>query len=498
MRYLLPLLLILSGVLTLLPGCEPKEDLFTTDSSAKLEFSADTVLFDTVFAQVGTVTKRLWVYNRNSRAVKVEQISLANPAVSDYSIIVNGDAGPAANNVEIRGKDSLLVLVRAKLGPGSAQPAEGKPFLVVDQLRFKTNGNDQAVQLVAYGQNAYFHTGALACGEVWRGDKPHVLPSSVLVPAGCVLTIEAGARVYAHAGAAIIVKGTLQVNPTLAPTGEQKPTDRDIVRFSGDRRESFYDEVPGQWAGIQFDSVSSRNNIIRYAEIKNASFGLLVYNPGNQQPRPKVTVENTIVKNISGAGLSFAGGGQSFDGAGVLSIAGEFTLTNCLFTNCGEYAILGLAGGTFNLNFCTIANYTPQFRRETESVRINNASLLKRVPGPLLTRVTIRNSIIWGSIPDELLFENGNGYADLTIRNSVLRTQAYKTAFAGSTEGNLLNVDPKFKRPADRFGDKFDYNLDTLSAVSNTARPLTTATDLLNRPRDPATPDPGAYERKNR
>jgi hypothetical protein len=497
MRFLLPCLLILSCLLTVLPGCEPKEDLFTTDPGAKLEFSSDTVLFDTVFTQVGTVTKRLWVYNRNSRAVKVEQISVLNPAASEYSIIVNGDAGPMANDVEIRGKDSLLVLVRAKLGPGSAQP-QSKPFLNTDQLQFKTNGNDQQVQLVAYGQNAFFHRGVLGCNEVWRNDKPHVLPSAVLVPAGCILTIEAGARIYAHAGAAIIVKGTLRVNPTFAPTGELKPTDPNIVRFSSDRLESFYDEVPGQWAGIQFDSVSSRNNIVRYAEIKNSTFGLLVYNPGNQQPRPRVTVSNTVIKNISGAGLSFASGGQAFDGAGVLSIGGDFTLTNCLFTNCGEYAILGEAGGTFNLNFCTIANFTPQFRRETESLWFTNESVLKRVAGPLATRVAIRNSIIWGSVPDELLFKNGNEYAELTIQNSVLRTQLYKTAFAGSLFGNLVNVDPKFKRPADKFFDKFDYNLDTLSAVSNTATPFGVATDLLNRPRDPASPDPGAYERKNR
>ncbi|PJJ52798.1 hypothetical protein CLV45_3455 [Hymenobacter chitinivorans DSM 11115] len=492
MRFLLPLLLVFSCLLTVLPGCEPKEDLLTTDPGAKLEFSTDTVLFDTVFTQVGTVTKRLWVYNRNSRAVKVEQISVANPAVSEYSIIVNGDGGPLANNVEIRGKDSLLVLVRAKLGPGAQ--AEGKPFLIADQLRFKTNGNDQQVELVAYGQNAFFHRGVLACNEVWTKAKPHVLPGSVLVPAGCVLTIEAGARVYAHAGAAIVVKGTLRVNPDYAPRGEIKPTDPNIVRFSGDRLEAFYNEIPGQWAGIQFDSVSSRNNVVRYAEIKNSSFGLLTYNPGNRQPRPRVTVENTILRNISGSRLSFASA-QAFEGAGVLSIAGEYTLTNCLFTNCGEYAIFGLSGGTFNLNFCTIANFTPQFRRETESLTFSNEPVAKWTQLPIVTRISIRNSIIWGSVPEELLFQNGNEYADLTIQNSVLRTQRYKTSFPG----NLINTDPKFKRPAGQFADRFDYNLDTLSAASNTARPFgEVATDLLGRPRDLNTPDPGAYERKNR
>ncbi|MCB2406385.1 hypothetical protein [Hymenobacter lucidus] len=495
MRFLLPCLLVLSCLLTVLPGCEPKEDVFTTDPSAKLEFSTDTVMFDTVFAQVGTVTKRLWVYNRNSRAVKVEQISVLNPAVSEYTIIVNGDAGPVANNVEIRGKDSVLVLVRAKLGPGAQ--TEDKPFLNTDQLRFKTNGNDQQVELVAYGRTAAFHRGVLACGEVWRADKPHVLPGSVLVPAGCVLTIEAGARVYSHAGAAIIVQGTLRVNPDFAPTGPIKPDDRNIVRFSGDRLEPFYNDIPGQWAGIQFDETSSRNNVIRYAELKNSSFGLLVYNPANRQPRPKVTVANSIIQNISGAGLTFASGGQTFDGAGVLSIAGEFDLTNCLFTNCGEYAILGQAGGTFNLNFCTVANFTPKFRRESESLWFTNESVLKTVPGPLLMRVTIRNSIVWGSIPDELFFKNGGDYAALSIQNSVLRTQLYKTDFAGSVFGNLINVEPKFKRPAGQFIDKFDYSLDTLSLVRDKAQPFGVAVDMLNRPRNPATPDPGAYERRD-
>ncbi|TGE21234.1 right-handed parallel beta-helix repeat-containing protein [Hymenobacter aquaticus] len=494
MRFLLPCLLVLSCLLTVLPGCEPKEDLVTTDPGAKLEFSTDTVMFDTVFAQTTTVTKRLWVYNRNSRAVKVEQIRIANPAVSEYSVVVNGDAGPIANNVEIRGKDSLLVLVRAKLGPGTAAP-EGKPFLNTDQLQFKTNGNDQQVQLVAYGQNAYFHRGALSCAEVWKADKPHVLPGSVLVPAGCVLTIEAGARVYAHAGVAIIVKGTLRVNPDFVPTAVLKPDDRNIVRFAGDRLEPFYNDVPGQWAGIQFDPGSSRNSVVRYAEIKNSSFGLLVYNPENLQPRPRVTVENTVFKNISGAGLTFASGGQSFDGAGILGIGAEFTLTNCLFTNCGEYAILGLAGGTYNLNFCTIANFTPAFRRETESVAITNEGVLKSVPGPLLTRVSIRNSIVWGSVEEELLFKNSAAYADFTLENNVLRTQRYKTGLPAS---NRINTDPKFKRPAGLFADKFDYNLDTLSAVRDLARPFGgVSNDLLNRPRDPATPDPGAYERKN-
>ncbi|GAA4018806.1 hypothetical protein GCM10022408_35830 [Hymenobacter fastidiosus] len=494
MRYLLPLLLVLSALLTLLPGCEPKENLLTTDPGATLEFSSDTVLFDTVFTQVGTVTKRLWVYNRNRRAVKVEQITLANPGGSPYSLVIAGDEGPAANNVEIKGGDSLQILVRARLGPG--QQTQDKPFLVEDQLKFRTNGNDQAVRLISYGRDAYFHRNeVLPCIGEWKNDKPHVIFGAVLVKQGCILTMLPGTRVYSHAGAAIIVKGTLRVNPDFKPTSELKADDRNIVRFAADRLEPFYDEVPGQWAGIQFDS-TSRNNVVRYAEIKNASFGLLVYNPGNQEPRPSVTVENTVIRNISGATISFANGGQGFDGAGIFSFSGDFVLRNCLLTNCGEYAIRGIGGGRYDLNFCTIANYTPQFRRETNSLAFTNEAVRSTLANPIQTSVTIQNSIVWGSIEDELVFENNGTRYPIAIQNSILRTKAYRTTL--NVNDNLINVDPKFKRPAGGgFANRFDYRLDTLSPASNRpARGARLDYDLRNVERGPA-PDLGAYERKN-
>ncbi|SHI40588.1 hypothetical protein SAMN02745146_0784 [Hymenobacter daecheongensis DSM 21074] len=494
MRLLFPLLLVCSCLVTLLPSCEPKENLLTTDASAKLEFSNDTVLFDTVFAQVGTVTKRLWVYNRNRRAVKVEQITLANPGATPYSLIINGDEGPAANNVEIKGQDSLQVLVRAQLGPG--QQTADKPFLVEDRLKFRTNGNDQDVKLISYGRNAYFHRNeVLPCLEVWKNDKPHVIFGAVLVRPGCTLTMQAGTRVYAHAGGAIIIKGTLRVNPDFQPTGELKADDRNIVRFAADRLEPFYDEVPGQWAGIQFDS-TSRNNVVRFAEIKNASFGLLVYNPGNQQPRPSVRLENTVIKNISGATLSFANGGQAFEGAGIFSFSGDFALTNCLLTNCGEYAIRAIGGGRYDLNFCTIANYTPQFRRETSSLAFTSKAVRPRLANPVQTNISIQNSIVWGSLEDELVFENSGTAYPIFVQNSILRTKAYRATQA--VNDNLINVNPKFKRAPDNgFANKFDYSLDTLSPASNRpARGSRLDFDLRNTPRAPA-PDLGAYERKN-
>lgn len=505
MRYLFPLLLLLTMLAAVvLPGCEPREELVTTDSNARLAFSADTVKFDTVFVQTRTVSKRLWVYNRNRQAVRVEEIRLAGAYGQPYKLIIDGDSGAARQNVLIRGQDSLLVLVKATLNANS-QP-DNKPFLTEDELLFRTNGNQQQVKLLAYGQNAYFHIDEqLPCNAVWRNDKPHVLYGDAVVGPGCTLSIEEGTQVFCHAGARLVVGGRLLINAALQPTDEVRPDDRRIVRFQGDRREVFYNDIPGQWGGIQFASVSGRQNVVRYCEIKNASYGLLVFNPDAQQPFPKVTVENTVLRNISGAGLTFASGGNSFDGGGILSFSGDFDVRNSLFTNCGEYALGGFQGGTYNLQYCTVANYTPAFQRKTAALTFSDGLPVRVPPRRISPVISLENCIVWGSIEDELYFDNSSQYlGQITVRNSVLRTKEYVGAADNGGKpglgraGNLLNTDPKFRRTPENAGNRYDYRLDTLSPASNRAVPLPLLPrDLRNLSRSGSTPDPGAYERVN-
>ncbi|MBT9392918.1 hypothetical protein KLP40_07075 [Hymenobacter sp. NST-14] len=501
MRFLLPLLLVLSALVTvLLPGCEPKEDLLTTDSSARLEFSLDTVKFDTVFVSVGTVSKRLWVYNRNARAVRVSEISLQSQPGVTYSLLVNGDAGLTLRDVEIRGRDSLLVLVRATIDP---TPTDTKPFLVVDDLRFRTNGNDQAVKVLSYGQNAYFHNAErIERNTTWKADKPHVVYNSVVVDSAVTLTIEAGARIYSHAGSFLVVRGQLLCNPTYQPTGEIKPDDRNIVRFLGDRREAFYREIPGQWGGLEFDA-SSHDNVVRFTEIKNSAFGLLIFNPFNRQPHPGVRVENTEFRNVSSLN-----GGYFLEGAALLGISGDFRVQNTLITNCEQYAVFGVQGSQLQLDYCTIANYT-QSNRDKPSVLLAAAIEINgEQQPPVAPALTLRNSIVWGNMREgeELKFVDGEQYAAaINIRNSVLRTKEYERPgpLNQQRNGNLLNPaegpNYLFKSTPGRFrGKALDFQLDTLSPASNQALPLPAiTTDLLNRPRNPTTPDIGAYERVN-
>ncbi|GAB3635678.1 hypothetical protein GCM10027422_12680 [Hymenobacter arcticus] len=509
MRYLLPCLLLLSAFFSLtMPGCKPREEQLQTSGS--LAFSADTVKFDTVFTTIRTVTKRLWVYNRNAKAVTVDLVSLDNGINSPYTLVVNGDLKQTATNLFIRGNDSLLILVRAQL-KDNGQSGLAKDLVVQENLNFRTNGQDQRVLLRSFGQNIYLlDSVAFTRDAELTNARPYVLYRNVVVPAGVTLRIKPGTRIFAHAGAALIVAGRLLVNdaadytPGPKDTDTIKATNPNIVRFVGDRSgETQFATAPGQWTGIVF-LPGSQGNVIRYAQIQNATVGALLYNPDNGV-QPELTIQNSVICYISGASVSFAGVASSLGtGAGVFNILGKLTATNTLFSDCYEYAVLSQGGSNF-LNFCTIANFPATGGvRKTPSLNFTNSVTdSKGATSAKLPTVSVRNSIVWGSIEDELFFENYNAYkANVSVLNSVLRTQLYlattdtddKPGLGAVTYNNLVNKDPLFVRP---IGGSFgDYRLGGMSLARKRGNPVgdVPARDLLNLPRTAATPSLGAYE----
>jgi hypothetical protein len=505
-KYLLPLLLVVGAVLSVgLPGCKPREE--ELQLTGGLAFSADTVKFDTVFTTLRTVTKRLWVYNRNPKGVAVDLISLdsPDPATSPYTLLINGDLQQTARKVFIRGQDSLLILVRAKL-PDNGQSGVAKAYVVEEKLNFRTNGQDQPVVLRSFGQNIYLHAGTpLPCGEVWRNDRPHVLYGTVTVPASCTLTIKPGTRIYAHAGAMLLVKGTLVVNSPAdfkpSPTDTVTATSPGLVRFTGDRTEAVYRTVPGQWAGLVFDA-SSQGNLLRYTQIHNSTVGLLLYNPTNARPAPDVQLQNSSIRYISGNNVSFAGIASDLmlPGAGIVSIAGQVSIENSLFTDCYEYALLGY-GGTYDLNYCTIANYPATGAvRQNASLKFSNSLVVNNRRVTYEPVITMRNSIVWGSTSEELSLENYQQYAPgVSIRNSLLKTQYYARTTDTGDQAGLANAayqnlftDPLFAGT----GNAPNYRLQSTSPAYKRGTPVGSRNptrDLVNLPRDPLS-SLGAYE----
>lgn len=458
-------LLILFSVFS----CKPDDEILTRDGSARLEFSTDTIFFDTVFVSTGSVSKRLKIYNRHDKAVQISQIQLEKLGASDYDLIIDGQAKDVASNITLRGNDSLLILVKVFIDPHN----DSKPLFIEDKLNFLTNGNPQSVALLAYGQNAnFFRDQEVNCNDTWQGPKAFVLYGDVLVKENCTLTILPGTRVYAHAGARLLVKGTLKV------LGDNSKR----VFFQNDRRDSTFASVPGQWGGI-FLIENSRDNEIKYAEIKNAVIGVEVFNPTGNQTR----IENCVIKNCFTAGI--------------LGVSSNAKVQNTLLTNCGQYAVAGVGGGSYDFNYCTIANYTPAFDRKTESVAFSDTVDLGNGPVTSPTVVNMRNSIVWagnrnGQLQNEMIFLTGSN-SQINISNSLMQTNS--TKFSGT--GNILNQDPKFTRPDEGnvAARHINYTLkDDSPAIGAAQADPNAGIDLRDevRPQGAPNPDMGAYESK--
>ena len=463
MRYLLFLLIVIAI------SCQPEEEKFTYDASAKLRFSQDTVLFDTVFTTVGSVTKRFRVYNDAENAINISNISLANGANSSFSVFVNGSAGPSVNDIRILGGDSILVLADVTINPQDAD----LPFIVTDQLVFTTNGNVQDVDLVAWGQDANFLADSvLECNTTWSANRPYVIYNSVLIPEGCSLTIEPGTKVYSHNGSFIFIGGELIAN------GEAD----NRITFTNDRFEERFD-APGQWGGLVFLR-NSNKNIINYTDIRNANVGIYLGTPDDDSD-PDLILTNTRIENIGGNDVIPSIDSLVQPGYGILAISSDLFAQNVLVDNCSINTLANIAGGNYTYEHCTFANYSFSLFRRDPSVVFSNNLLLgnnQLLVGDL--SVTMTNSIIWGGLREEVILSNAQeaGFS-LDITNNIIRTQLTEL-----TSNNLVK-DPLFFDPSE-----FDYKLDTLSPAKDAGVDLGVLLDLEGTERD-AQPDLGAFER---
>ena len=83
---------ILIGLTALLYHCRPERN-YIENNDALLEFSVDTVYFDTIFTTIGTTTKFFTIRNPYSRFIKIENIKLAGGCESFFRINVDGFPG---------------------------------------------------------------------------------------------------------------------------------------------------------------------------------------------------------------------------------------------------------------------------------------------------------------------------------------------------------------------------------------------------------------------
>ena len=449
--FLTVLTLFSSGVIF---SCKPPETEFT-NGKVQLRFSEDTVFFDTLISTVKSVTKRLKIYNDESKAVSIAYIGITN-ASNAFDITVNGINGNDFEHTDLLAGDSLLILLNASL----EEQNQDLPFVVEETLSFITNGVEQTVPVIAWGQDAHFlRDSVLVCNSTWTAGKPYVIYDNILVDSLCNLTIEPGTRIYSHFGSTIYVQGTVHANGTA-----QKP-----ILFTNDRFDSGFDTAPGQWGGIVFLE-GSKDNEISFTTIKNARDAIWLGTPDDDNI-PDLTLTNTRIENTSGSGI--------------LCFTSDLSMTNCLVDNCGEFVLAALAGGTIEIAHSTLANYGLGFFRTqpiavfTDNLELNDGSVLS---GDLT--VSVQNSIIWGTQQDEVVFSDAGGKLfDIDMSHNLIRSTDNSLS-----NKNIINQDPLFVSPFE-----FNYRIDTLSPAIDQGVDLGISFDLDSLQRDNL-PDLGAYE----
>ncbi len=479
MRNIRLVLIIAIAGLLITVSCK-KEDEISDNPSLKLGFSADSVIFDTVFTSIGSATKQLRVYNSSNNKIKISDLRLGMGEQSAFRINVDGEAGNIFSDIEIAGGDSLYIFVRVTIDPQD----KNNPYVVEDDIHFLTNGNEQSVKLVAWGQDAVYivpdtYIAGLPPFKVvadsletttWTNEKPYVVYGYAVIDSYGKLVINEGTRVYFHSDGGLwsYVDGELNVNGTI---------DNPVI-FQGDRLEQEYQNVPGQWDRIWLmESRAGHDHIIENAIIKNGFIGIQAES-FNRVTENKIKLHNVTIENMNGIGI--------------FSRVFVIQATNTVVSNCGLYNVALTGGGYYEFTHSTIAGYWPFSVRNTPALFLNNFLVdTADNPIPVPINFNFNNSILYGYNKDEFETEmDGNADSLYYFKNSIL-----KTSFDLSNEDVytdvLKNEDPLFLDIENN-----DYRIDSLSPAvgkADLAIAETVPDDILDNPRIPS-PDIGAYQ----
>lgn len=473
------LLLPLAVIVAAFAFSSCRKNVVDDNPSLKLQFSTDTLTFDTVFTTLASTTLHFVVYNKNANAVKTN-VTLAGGSNSNFRINADGIPGDQ-QGLEIYGKDSTYVFVEVTVDPNGLNT----PLIIIDSVIFETNGNRQKVILAAWGQDAFYFNDSILTGvTTWSNIKPYVIFNQTIIDSGATLNIMQGTQVHMGGNAQLIVLGTGKINVT--------GTAENPVVFQGVRLEEFYDDLPGQWSGI-YILRSSRQNNIEYAIIKNSDFGINLGSiPGRIDTcsqiaeffdgnAPQLTLKNTIIQNSFRTGLG-----------GLLS---EISAENCLIFNAGDRLVSFVFGGNYKLNHCTLANYgSATLSHQTSALLLSNILRCEDLGGatvfPAPLSAIFQNTIVYGSLDEEISFD----FEDTGIVDAIFDHCLLKTEHDDTLEFNecIFNLDPQF---ADRAEE--DYTLLETSPCRDSGFVTTPAVfiDLKgnSRPVGPL-PDIGAYE----
>ncbi len=409
------------------------EEDYSVSSADRLRFTTDTLSFDTVIAGHSTNTYTLDVFNPNGRAVRISRVYLERGADSPFRVNADGAflTGGTTSDLEIAAHDSLRTFIEMTAPPSG----KDHPVAHEDRLVFRLeSGTEQRVVLQGSGQDVEeLRARVFTRDTTLTTSRPYRILDSLVVDRGTTLTLPAGCRLYFHAKAQLIVRGTL-----IAMGTAEHP-----VMMRGDRLGNMfsnqpYDRIPNQWGGVILRA-TSRGNHLDHCDIHSAKFGILAEYSDNAVP--KLRLENSIVHNTSDHALCLIGGS---------SVVG-----NCQISNASGDCVR-LIGGHHRFTHCTLAQFYPFTGGRGVALRLANTEADARRP---LDAADFINCLITGYGDDELMGEPSTRYTDLAFNyrfdHCLLRTP--RVDDAAHFTGCLFEADsPEAMRSSKQFFPAFD------------------------------------------
>lgn len=454
------------------------EEEYSTSKSDLLLFSTDTIRMDTVFSNIPTPTKDLWIYNKTNKNLRLSSIKQERGNQSGFRVNVDGiylgpTTGYQTNEIEIKKGDSVRVFVELT----AVANGLGKPNKMEDNIYFTLeSGAVQKVNLNAFAWDALILDSTIIKTDIsWNGNKPIVIYGSLKVDSLATLTLEAGTTVYFRDEAKLEVYGKL--------LSKGEPGNEVVLR--GYRLDNMfdylpYDRVSGQWSGVHFHE-SSYNNEIHYTDLHSAYTGIEI--DSCDVNKPTLLISESTVHNCQGYGIVAHNSWVEINNCQITN-----TLKDCFYTD----------GGKTNINNSTIAQFYPYDSNRGMALHFTTEK------GDM--EILCRNSLVTGYADDVI---NGNQTDSLKIfdfifESCILRTPKINTA------DSLRFTNVLFESPKDTvFGGKkhfknidiknliYDFQLDSISPAIDKGNPLTASPIDRNGVLRDDKPDIGAFERKN-
>ncbi|WP_433832433.1 hypothetical protein [Flavobacterium anhuiense] len=490
------------GLILVFSSC--RTDFDTVASTGDLKFSKDTVYLDTVFKNIGSSTYQLKVYNRSKNDISIPIIQFKKGLSSKYRMTVDGMSGANGKifkDVTLLSKDSLYIFIETTADITDANPTD---FLYTDEIQFDSGANLQEVALVTLIQDAVFlypnqnpdgtkekikidgkdvdgfylsESDPVNGNELlFTKQKPYVIYGYAGVPENKIVTFEAGARVHFHTNSGLYVgkNASLQINGTASSTDKLE----NEVIFEGDRLESLYSDIPGQWKSVILEKESA-NHFINHLTLKNAITGLdirIAQNP--------IEIKNIQVYNC----VEY----------GILAQNAQITGENIVINRAGISSLSCIYGGNYKFTHCTFNNNWSG--SSPFAVNLSNSLAGASPETNPLTQATFNNCIIYGSATNEFnLDKNTKAPFVYQLNNCLLKFSStttdpnyqFKTDTAHYTN-IILNENPKFYNVSQN-----KFNIDkTSAAFAKGNQAYIIPTDILGIMRT-SPPDLGAYQSKD-